>query len=224
MARNIEPETSLELPATIDATSRQFISLLNDRLREISRKLDERSGARGTVKLAADLDMAGHKIVNLGRAVDSGDGVSLQVGNRRWLVNPGSSNQNVAVSGSGREKKMTFGIGIETPLVVRTDYTNHGEPNSSGRPFRVSIDLKTPPVTQDVILDILKRSKTGAVWGAWSSLFTVQPRYPVGTVERLNISTGFANTQITTLTDVLRIDCIQTDGVAQDCEVVLEWE
>lgn len=225
MPRKVQAGSSLELPSTAKVSDAQFLAMLNERLRTIERKLDELAGDRGTVKLGADLDLDGHKIINLGRAVDSNDAVSLQVGNRRWLVNPSQTTvDNVAVAGGSREKKMTFGIGIETPLVVRQDYTNHGEPISSGRPFRISIDIKIPPTGQDVILDILRRRKTAGLWGGWTSLFTVQPRYPVGTEERLDITTGFANVDIKTLTDVLRIDCIQTDGVAQDCEVVLEWE
>jgi hypothetical protein len=213
---------SLELPPNVDVGSREFLRLLNARFSEISRLLDKTAGGRGVVALSADLNLNGNRIINVGAARDSGDAVSLSVGNRRYLINPvaPSTTSVAAAAASAREKKMTFGIGIETPLVVGTSLTNWGEPNSSGTPFRISIACKTPPATQNLILDIYKSSNNGS---SWTSLFSSKPTYPIGTPGRLNITSGFVSLQITELVDLLRIDCLQTDGVCQDCEVVLEW-
>jgi hypothetical protein len=225
MPRKTQAGFSLELPDNIDVNDpRTFLQHLNSRYRKIMEKVDSLTGARGPVTLSGDLDLAGHRIVNLGAAKDSKDAVSLSTGNRRYLINPLSVEQNVTATGSSAlVTKATFGIGIETPVLVRADITNHYLVRVGGRPFRYSVNTKTAPTITALILDILKSSDNG---GSWSSIFLAgnpnKINVPLGSTAHLSFTTGFAAV-VFVAGDMLRIDCLQSGGAAQDCETVLEW-
>jgi hypothetical protein len=151
---------TLELPE-VAPTDRRFLPLLNEKLRKIASLFDELKGNRGPVRITADLDLGGNRIVNLGRAKDKQDAVSLEVGNRRFIDAPVASSINVTATGGGGtsdpDRKATFGIGIKTPVIVENDITNHYHVRKAGIPFIFTISAKTAPLTQTLILDI-KRS------------------------------------------------------------------
>ncbi len=99
MPRNNAIGIDVELPGTLSVNDPLFVSLLNERLRRLAGRVDEQSGSKGAIKFSAAIDMQGHPITNLGTAKDGKDAVSLQQGNRRWLINPSVGVQaNVAVT------------------------------------------------------------------------------------------------------------------------------
>lgn len=62
-----------------DPAVREVLRILFDRIHDL-----ETANARG-IKLAADLDAAGHRIVNLGAAAADGDAVSRVLGDDRYV-------------------------------------------------------------------------------------------------------------------------------------------
>jgi hypothetical protein len=223
MARKKEIGLSLEIPEVAPG-DRRFLPLLNEKFRQIASLFDELKGNRGAVTLKADLDMGGNRIVNVGRAKDSKDAVSLEVGNRRYIDAPVATSVNVTAVGGGTtsdpDRKATFGIGIKSPVIVETDITNHYHVRKPGIPFIFTLSAKTAPLTQALILDI-KRSANGI---SWDDVFLVRPSLPIGTLTQYVITTGFKSGVSFAIGELLRIDCVQADGVCQDVEAVLEWQ
>lgn len=227
MARNNQIGIDVELPGTIKPDDPNFIALLNERLRRIATKVDQQTGTKGEVKLSGPLNMQGHPITNLGPATGSKDAVSLQQGNRRWLVNPKVGIQtNIAVGGGAAnpDLKATFGVGIEAPIEVANDITNHYLVRKAGRPFQVSVAAKVAPVDSDLILDIKHSNSAGLIW---TSIFLAGDAnkiiVPIGSIEHLTYTGIFAASMTFAIRDMLRMDCLQADGTVQDIEVVLEW-
>ena len=235
MARRNKIGVDVELPGTLRTDDPLFVSLLNERLRRLMGKVDELSGAKGTpnpktgraeVALQAPLNMGGFPITNVGTAKDSHDVVSLQQGNRRWLVNPKVGlTTNIAVGGgtsSDPDLKATFGVGVELAIAVANDITNHYLVRKAGRPFQVSVAPKTAPVSSALILDIKRSDRFGVTW---TTIFgATKIVVPIGSIEHLTFTGIFASAMTFAIKDMLRIDCLQADGTVQDVEVVLEWQ
>jgi hypothetical protein len=66
-------KTYLELPPDLDPSRPGFIQRLNESFRRIQELLERSFGAKGE----GDLDMAGHRVINLGNPRQSGDAVSV---------------------------------------------------------------------------------------------------------------------------------------------------
>ncbi len=126
----------------------------------------------------------------------------------------------IAAAAGSITQKATFGIGIETPVLVAIDITNHYLVRAAGSPFRWSCNAKLAPAGVALELDILKTSNNGAVW---TSLFGVSTKIvvPIASVDHVSSTVGFAGITLA-VGDMLRIDCLAAGG-AQDVETVLEW-
>ena len=82
----------------------QNLATLNSLLRQVIEEINRQSGFTGPVVMAGDLDMAGHRILNVGSAQADGDAVSRAAGDSRFV---GSKTLQKTLEATGKNLMQT---------------------------------------------------------------------------------------------------------------------
>lgn len=215
MPRLASTPRNIDLPPDIRAGSPEFVQLLNERLRTLAQSIDP-------LEVRGDLDMRGHRILNVGDHQAGGDALSRAAGDRRYLVKAAAPVSITPVStvtppggGAGGESIRIRAIVPATALAVAQDIqSNHHEitlgPLEHVQLSYWSARAKTAPQGADLIADWLVSGNNG---GTWQSIFPVAgPQVVVPQNSTHARGATFAIAQLND-GDILRLDILQVGSV-----------